>query len=157
MVRSQTTLHFQPRFRTLRPRTDPGPQAQLPGQAKSPHTCYSSWGQDGDSDRCRCQVHAVYSCPFGASGMVQPCSAELSDSRPDVWSVGSSEEGRATLLDQGKEPRANSGHFQHTLGSRRARHPDSLSHRLSHTSNSPFPGKMASSNCTAARGIWLGV
>lgn len=49
---------------------------------------------------------------FGASGMVQPCSAGVSDSRPGVWSVGSSGEGRPTLLHQGKEPRANSGHFQ---------------------------------------------
>lgn len=81
----------------------------------------------------------------------------LSDSKPYMWSAGSSGEGRTTLLDPGKEPRANSGHFQPTLGSRRARHPDSLSHRLSHPSNSPFPGKMASSNCTAAAGIWRGV
>lgn len=80
--------------------------------------------------------------------------AGLSDSRPDVWHVGSSGEGRPTLLHQGKEPRAKSGHFQPSLGSRTARHPDSLSHRLSHPSNSPFPGKMASSNCTAATGIW---
>lgn len=80
--------------------------------------------------------------------------AGLSDSRPDVWHVGSSGEGRPTLLHQGKEPRAKSGHFQPSLGSRRARHPDSLSHRLSHPSNSPFPGKMASSNCTAPTSIW---